>query len=134
MTDPVLPIPDDVTTAWWEATRESRLLLQKCLQCNHVQHYPRVVCTACGGGELDWIESGGAGIVDSFTVVHRAPSPAFDAPYVIARVRLTEGPTLLTRIVGAADEELNCDLPVSIVWESLSEEFQLPVFRITNTQ
>ena len=134
MTDPVLPIPDDITTPWWEATRESRLLLQSCRQCNHVQHYPRAVCTACGGGELEWIESAGVGVVDSFTVVHRAPSPAFQAPYVIARVRLVEGPTLLTRIVGATDQELSCDFPVSLAWESLSEEFQLPVFRITITQ
>lgn len=134
MTDPVLPIPDDITTPWWEATRESRLLLQSCRQCNHVQHYPRAVCTACGGGELEWIESAGVGVVDSFTVVHRAPSPAFQAPYVIARVRLAEGPTLLTRIVGATDQELSCDIPVSLAWESLSEEFQLPVFRITITQ
>lgn len=134
MTDPVLPIPDDITTPWWEATRESRLLLQSCRQCNHVQHYPRAVCTACGGGELEWIESAGVGVVDSFTVVHRAPSPTFQAPYVIARVRLAEGPTLLTRIVGATDQELSCDFPVSLAWESLSEEFQLPVFRITITQ
>lgn len=134
MTDPVLPIPDDITTPWWEATRESRLLLQSCRQCNHVQHYPRVVCTACSGGELEWIESAGVGVVDSFTVVHRAPSPAFQAPYVIARVQLAEGPTLLTRIVGATDQELSCDIPVSLAWESLSEEFQLPVFRITITQ
>ena len=133
MTDPILPIPDDVSSAWWEATRESRLLLQKCQLCNHIQHYPRVVCTACSSIELEWIESGGVGIVDSFTIVHRAPSPAFDAPYVIARVRLTEGPTLLTRIVGAVDEELRCDVAVALVWESLSEEFQLPVFNITKT-
>ncbi len=134
MTDQVLPVPDDITTAWWEATRESRLLLQRCQQCEHVQHYPRVICTGCGGGELEWIESGGAGIVDSFTVVHRAPSPAFVAPYVIARVRLAEGPTLLTRIVGAAETELACDLPVSLEWESLSDEYQLPVFRNTIIQ
>jgi uncharacterized OB-fold protein len=134
MTDHVLPVPDDITTAWWAATLENRLLLQRCQQCDHIQHYPRVVCIDCGGGDLDWIESSGTGVVDSFTTVHRAPSPAFEAPYVIARVRLAEGPTLLTRIVGATDQDLGCDLPVSLEWESLSEDFQLPVFRMTITQ
>lgn len=134
MTDPVLPIPDEITTPWWDATRGGRLLLQSCQRCNHIQHYPRVMCTACAGTELDWIESSGKGVVDSFTVVHRAPSPAFEAPYVIARVRLTEGPTLLTRIVGAEEHELSCDLPVFLDWEPLTDHYQLPVFRVTITQ
>lgn len=131
MSEQVLPIPDDVTTPWWEATRESKLLLQTCLQCQHVQHYPRAVCTQCAGNQLEWVESAGQGVVDSFTVVHRAPSPAFTAPYVIARVRLSEGPTLLTRIVGADESELFCDLPVALSWESLSDGLQLPVFQLT---
>jgi uncharacterized OB-fold protein len=78
------------------------------------------------------VESAGQGIVDSFTVVHRVPSPAFTAPYVIARVRLSEGPTLLTRIVGADESELACDLPVALSWESLSDGHQLPVFQLTH--
>lgn len=134
MTDPVLPTPDDVTTPWWDATRESRLLLQRCTGCSHVQHYPRVVCTACAGTDLEWIESKGVGTIDSFTVVHRAPNPVFEVPYVIARVCLTEGPTLLTRIIETTEEDLACDMPVSLDWEALADGHQLPVFRITNPQ
>ena len=133
MSDQVLPFPDDVTTPWWEATKEGRLLLQSCEDCGHIQHYPRAVCIGCAGTNLVWIESAGNGIVDSFTVVHRAPSPAFTAPYVIARVRLSEGPTLLTRIVGAEESELACDKPVALAWESLSDGHQLPVFQLVTT-
>jgi uncharacterized OB-fold protein len=129
---PVLPIPDEITGPWWDATRESRLLLQRCTGCSHVQHYPRAICTACASTNLEWIESRGRGTVDSFTIVQRAPGPAFEAPYVIARVTLVEGPTLLTKIIGASPEELICDAPVSLDWEILSDGHQLPVFRITN--
>jgi uncharacterized protein len=134
MTEPVLPIPDDVTTPWWDATRESRLLLQQCQQCQHVQHYPRAVCTNCAGADLGWIESTGQGRIDSFTIVHRSPNPAFEAPYVIARVQLSEGPTLLTRIVDAMESELVCDQQVELQWEKLPDGHQLPIFRITNPQ
>ena len=133
MSDQVLPFPDDVTTPWWEATKEGRLLLQSCADCGHIQHYPRAVCTGCAGTNLVWIESAGNGIVDSFTVVHRAPSPAFTAPYVIARVRLSEGPTLLTRIIDAEESELACDHPVALAWEALSDGHQLPVFQLVTT-
>lgn len=129
MNDPVLPIPDDVTTPWWNATKSSRLLLQLCEQCQHVQHYPRAICTHCASTDLGWIESTGQGRVDSFTTVHRAPNPVFEAPYVIARVQLSEGPTVLTRIVGADESNLKCDQPVELQWEQLADGHQLPVFR-----
>lgn len=130
----VLPIPDEITGPWWEATRESRLLLQRCLGCSHVQHYPRAMCTTCAGTDLEWIEAQGIGTIDSFTIVQRAPSPAFEVPYVIARVKLAEGPTLLTKITGTTDDELVCDATVSLDWEMLSDGHQLPIFRITNPQ
>ncbi len=134
MSEQVLPIPDDITTPWWEATKEGKFLLQTCLECQHVQHYPRAVCIQCAGSQLHWVESAGQGVVDSYTVVHRAPSPAFTAPYVIARVQLSEGPTMLTRIVGAEESELACDLPVTLAWDSLSDGHQLPVFQVINSK
>jgi uncharacterized OB-fold protein len=44
--------------------------------------------------------------VYSFSVVHRAPSPAFkeQLPYVIAIVKTDEGPHLLSRVEGIAPE------------------------------
>jgi uncharacterized OB-fold protein len=67
-------------------------------------------------------------------MVHRAPNPVFEAPYVIARVQLSEGPTLLTRIVDAVESDLECDQSVELQWEQLADGHQLPVFRITNPQ
>lgn len=90
------------------------LILQFCTACTRPQHYPRAVCTSCGGCDFTWIEASGGGVVDSYTVVHRAPSPEFAAPYVIARVRLDEGPIMLTRLVGA--EEWACDERVRLTW------------------
>ena len=130
MSDPVLPVPDDVTQAWWDATKEQRLLLQHCAKCGHTQHYPRLMCTQCSAQQLEWIESSGTGVIDSFTTVFRAPAESFDAPYVIARVRLAEGPTLLTRIINHSEEELACDQQVVVDWWALPDGHQLPVFTL----
>ena len=111
---------------WFAAARKRRLLVQTCAACGHGQHHPRAVCTSCGRTDrLGWTEAAGTGIVDSFTTVHRSPGPGFDPPYVIARVRLAEGPLLLTRIVGG---EPRCDQHVRLDWWAQPDGGALPVF------
>ncbi|MEU5882495.1 OB-fold domain-containing protein [Spirillospora sp. NPDC047279] len=119
---------DEVTAPWWDATRERRLTVQRCLECGHRQHYPRALCTGCGGTALDLAEVTGHGTVDAFTVVHRAPPGGPPAPYVVARVRLAEGPVLLTNLVGADPGSWCCDRPVRVDWRPLPDGRHLPVF------
>ncbi|BAL90925.1 hypothetical protein AMIS_57050 [Actinoplanes missouriensis 431] len=85
------------------------LVLQFCRSCRRYQHYPRPICVSCGGDDLWSVEAAGTGTVDSFTVVHRA-----DVPYMLARVRLAEGPIVLTHLVDV--DEPRCDQPVRLTW------------------
>ncbi|MBB5873373.1 putative OB-fold protein [Allocatelliglobosispora scoriae] len=118
---------DEVTAPWWAATRERRLLLQRCDGCGTVQHPPRALCTTCGLlGPHGFVEASGHGTVDAFTVVHRAPAPEVAVPFTLARVRLDEGPILLTHLVGVAVPR--CDVPVHLAWEPLPDGRALPVF------
>ena len=63
--------------------REGKLLLQHCADCGHVQYYQQALCRACGHENLVHRPATGRGKVHSFSVVHRAPGPAFkaDVPY-----------------------------------------------------
>jgi uncharacterized protein len=120
--------PDGTTQVWWDATRERILLVQRCDACEAFQHYPRPVCTTCGLAEgFTFVEASGAGTIVSFTTVHRAPHEAFTTPYVVALVRLDEGPVLLTNIVGGTP---TCDGRVRLTWEALSDGRNLPVFEM----
>jgi uncharacterized OB-fold protein len=123
-----VPAPDDVTTEWWDATREHRLLVQACGACEHVQHPPRAVCTSCGSTEqLAGREVDGRGAVDSWTEVHRAPRPDVAVPYVVARVRLEQGPVLLSRLEGEGPWQIG--EPLVVDWVDLPDGRALPVFR-----
>ena len=132
-----LPPVDAVTAPWWDATREGVLLIQLCQACGRFQHYPRALCTGCGGTDLGWEQVAQYGVVDSFTVVHRG-LPGFPAPYVVARVRLPlpNRIHLLTNLVDAdgntpADlDAIRCDQTVELSWRPLSDGRQLPVFTI----
>jgi uncharacterized OB-fold protein len=59
--------------------------------------------------------------------VHRA-LPGFDAPYVVARVRLAEGPIVLTNLIDQDVDAWVCDVAVSVRWRDLSDGRALPVF------
>lgn len=131
MTGPEPPPMDAVTEPWWDATRERRLLLQRCEACPRIQHPPRAVCAGCGSSRLGWLEASGAGIVDAFTVVHRTPRPGFAPPYTVARVRLREGPVVLTNLVGPGTP--GCDDPVALGWRELADGRNLPVFSLVRS-
>jgi uncharacterized OB-fold protein len=124
-----VPPPDEVTAGWWAATRQHRLVLQCCGGCGHIQHPPRALCTACGAtDQLNWSDASGIGTVDSCTIVERAPSPAFTPPYVVARVRLAEGPVLLTNVVDVPPPVVGIGDDVRLQWRDLPDGRALPVF------
>ena len=127
-----VPQPDDLTVEWWQATTERRLVVQTCRACGHAQHPPRAVCVACSDtSQLVLADSTGEGTVDSWTVVHRAPRPGVDVPYTIVRVRLSEGPIVLSVLEG--DEEPALDDPVALSWWDLPDGRALPIFRLADT-
>lgn len=129
MKPPTVPAPDSTTAGWWEATREHRLTVQECAGCGVRQHPPREVCTGCGDtARLRLADATGAGTVDSYTVVHRAPVPDLDVPYVIARVRLDEGVLLLTRLEGVEPDGWRIGDRVTVAWVDLADGRALPIF------
>ena len=88
-----VPRPNGDTQPFWDACNEERLVYQSCQSCGHAQFYPRSACVKCESTDLAWQEAKPAGTVHTFTIVNRAPSPAFrgDVPYVLALIDLTRG-------------------------------------------
>lgn len=126
--DDVRPVPDVTTEPYWAGARERKLLIQKCAACGNLQHYPRAVCIRCSSDNFEWTVSCGRGSVDSFTTVYRAPSGSFSPPYIVARVRLEEGPVILTQIVDAFEPDVHCGQLVQLNWKVLLDGNYLPVF------
>ncbi|WP_262849041.1 Zn-ribbon domain-containing OB-fold protein [Mumia quercus] len=128
-----VPPADEVTADFWDATREHRLTVQTCA-CGHRQHPPRALCTSCGATEaLSQAASPGRGVVDAYTVVHRAPRPDLAVPYVVARVRLDEGVLLLSRLEGRHDPEAwSIGDAVGVAWADLPDGRALPFFLPTD--
>ena len=126
-----LPQPDADSAAYWTALKEGRLLLQHCLACGHVQIYQQGLCRSCGSERLEHRAASGRGHVYSYSVVHRAPGPAFrgDTPYAVLLVELEEGPRMISSLIGADPATVTFDLAVELVCEAVSADVALPRFR-----
>jgi uncharacterized OB-fold protein len=126
-----VPAPDADSAAFWRGLREGVLLLQHCGDCGHVQYYQQAICRQCGGANLSHRRASGRGKVHSFSVVHRAPGPAFkaDLPYAVLLVDLEEGPRMISTYTGGKPEDVTFDMDVMLVCEPINQDVTLPRFR-----
>jgi uncharacterized OB-fold protein len=126
-----LPAPDADSAALWAGLEQGVLLLQHCLDCGHVQYYQQGLCRQCAGERLEHRPASGRGTVHSFSVVHRAPGPAFrdDTPYAVLLVELEEGPRMISTLVQADPESACIGMAVALVCERVDDAVVLPRFR-----
>jgi uncharacterized OB-fold protein len=76
------------------------------------------------------VRASGRATLYSYVINHRLPK-WIDAPYAIAVVQLEEGPRMMTNILGVPQtpEALVLDMPLEVVFESVSADIALPKFR-----
>jgi hypothetical protein len=126
------PIVNADSAPYWEGARHDKLLLQRCGDCGALRFFPRYLCTACGSDRTEWAQASGRGTVHSFTIVHRAAFPEFQAiaPYVVALVDLEEGPRMMTNIVGDDAHDVMIGNAVTVLFEERGTDgAKVPQFR-----
>ncbi|HUO74000.1 MAG TPA: Zn-ribbon domain-containing OB-fold protein [Solirubrobacteraceae bacterium] len=125
-----LPEVQPWTQPFWDGTREGKLLVQVCHQCQARIFLPRKLCPECWSSDLGWIESAGTGTVFTFSTAYQMVEPRFmdELPYTIAFVDLAEGVRMMTRIVGCDPAEIAIGMEVEVVFNERGD-FRLPYFR-----
>lgn len=128
MAEKVVPKPTPVTQPFWDGTKAHELRVQRCDDCGEHIFYPRSLCPHCASTALTWVTVSGDATLDSYVISHH-PAPGFEAPYVIAIVKLAEGPRMLTNIVGVPPEpeHLRLDMPLRVTYEERGDQV-LPLF------
>ncbi len=128
------PIPkssDHLNGQFWEHCKQGKLFFQCCLECDTWRHMPRYMCAKCGSDEWEWKESSGKGRIFSWIITHQAMHPKFrdETPYAVLVVEMDEGVRFVSRPLGIANEELAIDMPVQVIFETIDDDFALPLFR-----
>ncbi len=108
---------------FWQATERHQLLVKTCKQCERAHWYPRMFCPFCSSPDTEWREASGEGRIYAFSEVLRT-----EVPYVLAYVRLAEGPVVMTNIVDCDPDQLKIDQPVRVLFRPAQEGRSFPVF------
>lgn len=125
------PVVDSDSRPYWEAISRHKFMLPYCTDCERFFFFPRVLCPHCHETHIAWRKGSGRGKIYTFTISRRPAGPAFKErlPYVVALIDLTEGPRIMSNVVGTDIDAVHIGDRVQIEFEEGSEN-TLPVFRI----
>ncbi|MBI5366652.1 MAG: Zn-ribbon domain-containing OB-fold protein, partial [Planctomycetes bacterium] len=108
---------------WREVPQRLRYEAAQCTKCGKVAFPPRPVCHGCRGREFTKTILPQDGVIETFTVIHVAPSGfADDVPYVVGIVALANGVKLTTQIVDCRPEEVEIGTPVHLEFRRLRQD------------
>jgi hypothetical protein len=106
-------VSDLTVGGFFAGVRDGRLVALECGGCGALAVPPKAFCESCGKRAWKTVPLRGEGTVESFTVIRVAPRKfAGEVPYAIAAVRLTEGVSLLGRVVGVPVDKVAVGLRV----------------------
>ena len=127
-----LPTPTPETAPYWEGCKQHQLRIQHCNGCQQYYFYPRPFCPNCFSEDVEWRTVSGRGTLHTYVISQRA-APGFEdeTPYVIAVVKLDEGPHMMSNIVNveAKPENLPAGLPVEVVFTDVNDTVTIPKFQ-----
>jgi uncharacterized OB-fold protein len=116
----------EVSRFWRESVHRYRLMGNQCGNCKRIFFPPRDVCPICHResiGKMKDFTLSGNGTIESFSVVHDVP-PAFtrQRPYIIAIIRLDDGPSVTGQIVDSDPGEVEMGKRVTSVFRKVAQE------------
>jgi len=109
---------------FWQAAARGTLLLPYCQDCGQTHWHPRAGCPWCRSDRLRWQAASGAASLHTFSVMGKPPG----STYVLAYVRLQEGPLVLTNVVRADPTQLRIDMPLKVAFRQTPQGRHAPVF------
>jgi len=126
-----LPQIEPYSQAFWDGTRNNKLLVQTCTDCEARIFFPRKQCPECWSSNLDWIEASGKAEIYAFSVTYEGVEAAFkeDLPIVLAWVDLPEGIRMQTNIIDCDPDSVAIGQQVEVVFRSVTDEITLPYFK-----
>ena len=120
-----------MSKVWRNIPQNYNLIGKKCQECDSLFFPPRTVCTNCGNFDMLDYQFQGQGEIVTFTIVRTSVNDpegenndvAFrKIPYVLAIIKLNEGPMLTTQIVDCIVEDIVIGKKVEMVFRKILEK------------
>lgn len=126
-----LPVIQEFTKPFWEAAKDSKLLVQNCNSCKLPIFFPRDRCPECWSQDLNWTEASGKGEVFAFSITYEGVEKAFveDLPIVLAWIDLPEGIRMQSNIIDCDPETVKIGMAVEVTFRKATDDIFLPYFK-----
>lgn len=108
-----------VSKHWRLHKQKYALVGSKCKGCGALFFPTRQYCAGCEGTNVEDYRFSGQGIIETYTTIHVAPA-GFNAPYVVAIIKLNEGVSIVSQIV-AQEDKIEIGKNVEAVFRKISE-------------
>jgi len=128
MTPQYLPVPDALSSQFWQGTREHKLMIQRCPVTQRAQWYPRTHSIHSPGARPDWVQASGRGQVFTFSVIHRGNGTT-PTPYVCAVIELEEGVLFTSTLKDVQEQDIRIGMPVEVDYDDAATDLVLPFFK-----
>ena len=113
----------EIPRHWRLKKQRYALVGEVCPHCDAKIFPPRDVCPECNGEAKTTFAFNGRGEVYSYTTVHNAPAGYQDAaPYMVALVKLDEGPVVTAQLTDMGEQPVEIGMPVEMVTRKLRND------------
>lgn len=110
----------DIPRHWRLRKQRYGLVGEVCEHCDAKVFPPRDICPSCGEEAKTLYTFSGRGEVYSYTTVFDPPAGFEDTtPYMIAMVKLEEGPLVTAQLTDLEDKKVEIGMPVEMVTRKL---------------
>jgi len=113
----------EIPRHWRLKNQRYKMVGEVCPHCEAKLFPPRDVCPECGGEAKTLYTFSGRGEVYSFTTVFDAPAGYEEnAPYMVALIKLEEGPMVTAQLTDLGDQPVEIGTPVEMVTRRLKSD------------
>lgn len=110
----------EVSRHWRLQQQRYQLVGETCDHCGVKLFPPRDVCLACEKPAQELYTFAGLGEVYSYTTIYDAPAGfEHNAPYMVALVKLEEGPLVTAQLTDISEDDVYIGMPLEMVTRKL---------------
>jgi hypothetical protein len=128
----IQPLPNQLTSSFWEGARNGELLIQQCQDCGHYNHPPQVVCGWCASANLEPKPVMGTGSILSWTTAMVRPGSGGGTPShvnIVVELDVQPGILVVGKVPFPPPSWAVIGAPVKVRFEPLGDTgYVLPQF------
>jgi uncharacterized OB-fold protein len=113
----------EIPRHWRLKKQRYALMGEVCPSCQNKIFPPRDVCPHCGGEARQQYAFSGKGEIYSFTTISEAPAGYEEnAPFMVALVKLAEGPMVTAQLTDLGEKPVEIGMPVEMVTRKIRSD------------